>query len=137
MGFEHYEQGVSPDWHRQNLIANHIKEADRLRQKDIFHAVIIAVSIESSEVVEPTIKSILNCNYDMNRIILILAFEERCGAQQEVMVNALVEEYGHHFYHMEAIKHPGDIPDEMIGKGANLAFAGPKIKTYLESKNII
>jgi hypothetical protein len=134
--FEHYEQGVAPDWHRRNLIANHLKPLDRLRLKEIYHVVIIAVSIESREVVEPTIKSVLNCNYDMKKVILILAYEERCGERAETVSKSLAKEYSQHFYHVEAVKHPHGIPTELIGKGANITCAGRWVQTYLDKQAI-
>ena len=134
--FKDYEQGVSPDWHRHNLIANHLRLNDRLRQKEIYHVVIIALSIEGREVIEPTVRSVLNCHYDMRKVILIIAYEERCGEQTETISHQLVKEYGHHFYHMEAVKHPADIPNEIIGKGGNITYAGHWAKSFLDEKGI-
>lgn len=133
--FERYEQGISPKWHRKNLIANHVKE-DRLRLDDIYHVVMIAHSIEGREVVEPTIKSVLKSQYDMKKVILILAYEERCQPLSQEVATALVEKYKDRFYHMEAVKHPGDTPDEIVGKGANITYAGRWAKTYLEEQGI-
>jgi hypothetical protein len=134
--FEHYEQGVAPKWHRRNLIVNHLRPIDRLRQKEIFHVIIIAVSIEGRDVIEPTLKSVLNCHYDMKKVILVVAYEARCGQAIEDISNDLVKEYGHHFYHMEAVKHPAKIPDEIIGKGGNITYAGRWVKTFLDDKDI-
>jgi hypothetical protein len=134
--FEHYEQGISPSWHRRNVIANHLKTDDRLRLKDIVHVIMIAVSIEGREVVEPTIKSILNCNYDMKKMILVIAYEERYGEQAETVANELVKEYSHHFYHAQAVKHPDKVPGEMIGKGANITNAGRWVKKYLDQEGL-
>jgi hypothetical protein len=134
--FEHYEQGVAPNWHRRNLLANHLKTDDRLRLKDVYHVIMIAVSIEGREIVEPTIKSILNCNYDMKKIILIIAYEERCGEAAEAVATGLVKEYDHHFYHCLAIKHPANTPGEMVGKGANITHAGRQVKSYLDEQGI-
>jgi hypothetical protein len=134
--FEHYEQGINPDWHRRNVMANHLKIDDKLRLKDIIHVVMVAVSIEGREVVEPTIKSILNCNYDMKKVILVIGYEERYGEQAETVSNDLIKEYGHHFYHAEAVKHPDKISGEMIGKGANITCAGRWVKGYLDDEGI-
>lgn len=138
--FHEYEQGIEPNWHRNNLI--HIKcREDRLYLKDIYHVVIIAHSIEGQDVVEPTIKTIIASQYDTKKMIIVLAHEQRYPHSKEVAEN-LIEKYGSHFYYMKAIEHPKDLPDEMIGKGANITFAGKKIKQYIdeqgfEYKNII
>ena len=95
--FKEYEQGVEPDWHRHNLITNHLRSDDRLYVKDIYHVVIVALSIEGREVIEPTMKSILGCHYDMKKLILIIAYEERCSPQAEIVANEMVKEYGPSF----------------------------------------
>lgn len=134
--FEYYEQGVAPDWHRRNLITNHVKGNERLRLKEIIHVVMISVSIESREVVEPTIQSVLKCNYDMKKVILILDYEERCGERAKDISTSLAKEYGHRFYHAEAVMHPHGVPTEMIGKGANITCAGRWVKKYLDKEGI-
>ncbi len=134
--FEHYEQGVAPDWHRRNLMADHLKSEDRMHLGELLHAVMIAVSIEGRDVVEPTIKSILNCNYDTKKMILVLAYEARYGEQAEQVCKSLIEEYGHRFYYAEAVKHPDKIPGEVIGKGGNITFAGKRLRDYLDEQRI-
>lgn len=133
--FERYEQGVSPRWHQKNLIANYAKE-ERLRLDDIYHVIIIAHSIEGPEIVEPTIKSIIKNQYNLKKVILILGYEERCYPVSEETAKYLAEKYKNHFYHIEAVKHPAHLPDELIGKGANLNFAGKWSKGYLEEQKI-
>ena len=133
--FERYEQGVSPKWHQRNLITNYTKE-DRLRLDDVYHVVIIAHSIEDKDVLEPTIKSVLQSQYDMKKLILILAYEERCEPLSKEVALGLTEKYKHRFYHMEAVCHPGDTPNEVVGKGANITYAGRWAKSFLEQKQI-
>jgi hypothetical protein len=65
-----------------------------------------------------------------------LAFKERGGPEVEEMANALVKKFASSFYHIQAVKHPGNIEGEVIGKGGNITFAGYKLKKYLEDKKI-
>ena len=132
--FKQYEQGISPKWHSRNLLSIQEREDDRLYQKDILQAVIIAVYNESRDIIEPTIKSILKTDYNHKKMIVLIAYEERGGAEVEATVQDLAKEFGHHFYHMEAVKHPKDLPNEVIGKGGNITFAGRRLKTLLEEK---
>jgi len=127
--FERYEQGVSPKWHRHNLVTNHLN-TDRVRLDDLYHVVMIAHSIEGREVLEPTIKSVLKSQYDMKKVILILAYEQRCEPISREVATSMTEKYKDRFYHMEAVEHPGDIPNEVIGKGANITYAGKWAKNY-------
>jgi cellulose synthase/poly-beta-1,6-N-acetylglucosamine synthase-like glycosyltransferase len=127
----------APKWHGRNL--------DRVRQymgtkrilpSEVYHAVIIAFYNESRDVVEPTVQSVINSDYDMKKVILYLAYEERGGPEVESMAKSLARDYGHHFYHAEAVKHPKNIEDEVIGKGGNITFAGRRLQKYLESAKI-
>lgn len=132
--FKSNDQNIWPHWHRDNLMAVKNRE-ECLYKEDLYHVIVIALSIEGREVIEPTIKSVLKCDYDMKKVILIIANEERCPTSGPI-AKEMVEQYKHHFHHMEAIEHPKDIPNEMIGKGANITYAARKIKQYLDKEKI-
>jgi hypothetical protein len=124
-----------PDWHAEN-VANFAKKKGGLRPDDMFHAVIIATYKESREVLEPTINAVLNSNYDPKKIILVFAYEERGGERTARQAQELVNEYKHKFYDAIACEHPSDVPNELIGKGGNITYAGRKLQSYLEKKKI-
>jgi cellulose synthase/poly-beta-1,6-N-acetylglucosamine synthase-like glycosyltransferase len=127
----------APKWHERNL--NRVRQymgAKRILPSEVYHAVIIAFYNESRDVVEPTVQSVINSDYDMKKVILYLAYEERGGPEVESMAKSLARDYGHHFYHAEAVKHPKNIEDEVIGKGGNITFAGRRLQKYLESAKI-
>src|SRR5574337_831692 len=69
----------APKWHARNLerVKQYIPEQNRIRPSEVYHAVIIAFYNESRDVLEPTIQSVMNSNYDLKKIILFLAYEER------------------------------------------------------------
>lgn len=123
-----------PRWHFDNL--QRIKGKRGVNPKDIYHAIIVATYNESRDVLEPTIKSVLASHYDMDRVIFVLAFEERGGQAVEDQALALVSEYKGQFAHAMAVKHPDGLPNEVIGKGGNISFAGRELQKYLKSKNI-
>lgn len=133
--FARYDQGISPAWHYRNLINMQLRGDNRLHQKDILNAVIIAVYNESRDIIEPTIQSILRSEYDKKKLIVIIAYEERGGAEVKETVHSLVEQYGSNFCHMEAVEHPKDIPNEVIGKGGNITFAGRRLKVWLDEQH--
>jgi cellulose synthase/poly-beta-1,6-N-acetylglucosamine synthase-like glycosyltransferase len=124
-----------PNWHYNNL--------DRLKAKSsivkpsqLYHAVIVATYNESREVLEPTIQSVLDSEYDMSRVIFILAYEERGGEAVEKQAKSLINKYGPKFYHAQAYKHPRNIAGEVIGKGGNITYAGRQLQGYLEKEGI-
>jgi hypothetical protein len=72
----------------------------------------------------------------MKQVILILAYEERGGAEVERQANDLIATYKKHFFYAMAIKHPKDIKGEVIGKGGNITFAGRVLQKYLEEVHV-
>jgi hypothetical protein len=128
----------APKWHIKNLdrVRQYIPDQIRIKPSEVVHAVFIAFYNEGREVVEPTVQSVLEGNYDPKKIILILAYEQRGGPEIEALARELITKYGPRFYYAEAIKHPPDIPGEVIGKGGNITFAGRRLKKYLEKAGI-
>jgi cellulose synthase/poly-beta-1,6-N-acetylglucosamine synthase-like glycosyltransferase len=125
-----------PKWHETNLAR--VKQYmlhNRIKPSEVIHAVIIAAYNESFDVLEPTIQSVIASNFDMKKLIIVFAYEERDGAQSEEACLTLTKRYGKNFYAATATKHPV-IPGEVIGKGGNINFAARQLKTYLEKEKI-
>ncbi len=120
----------SPSWHRDNL-----KLVKDIKPDDVYHAIIIAAYNETREVLEPTIQSVIASDYDMKKVILVLAYEGRDGAQSETAVLDLAKEYGSQFAHTLTAKHPLT-EKEVRGKGGNITFAARQLESYLEKANI-
>lgn len=124
-----------PIWH-EKVVARLADQPVFIRPDQVIHAVIIAVYKESRDIIEPTIQSIINSDYDMKQVVLVIAYEERAGEATDKLVHELTHEYKKTFFDMLAIGHPRDIPGEVIGKGGNITYAGRQLKTYLENKSI-
>lgn len=123
-------------WFKELFDKYHKEHNQILKPKDVYNAVIIATYNESIDILEPTVKSVLESNYDPKHTILFIAYEERGGEDIKDNANALVAKYGKHFYHSEAVMHPADIPGEVIGKGGNITFAGRRLEQFVKDKNI-
>lgn len=128
----------APKWHARNLerVRQYIPEQLRIKPSEVYHAVIIAFWNESRDVLEPTVKSVVEADYDPKKIILILAYEQRGGPEIEALAKSLIKDYGHHFYHAEAVMHPWPMIGEVVGKGGNATFAGRRLKQYLEDEKV-
>jgi cellulose synthase/poly-beta-1,6-N-acetylglucosamine synthase-like glycosyltransferase len=124
-----------PAWHLQYIKRWH-QHKPAILPSDIYHAIIIATYNESREVLEPTIRSVLDSNYDMKKVILIIAYEERGGPMVEKQAQELVQIYKGDFGHAEAVRHPNGIPGEVKGKGGNITFAGKRLQEYCQKKGI-
>jgi cellulose synthase/poly-beta-1,6-N-acetylglucosamine synthase-like glycosyltransferase len=124
-----------PSWHYETVLR--LQETPPLvKPDDMVHAIIVATYNEAKEVLEPTIQSVLASKYDMKRVILVLAYEERGGPEVDVNAQALMKQYKSQFKHAFAVKHPKDIPGEVIGKGGNITYAGRELQKYVESEGI-
>jgi cellulose synthase/poly-beta-1,6-N-acetylglucosamine synthase-like glycosyltransferase len=122
---EHYRQ-----------LCDYIGHVERFDPKDLINVVMVPIYKEPLEVVQSAIESILNSDYPMKQVILIIAYEERAGQSTEETAQALVAKYGDKFMFAEAIKHPKNIPNELAGKGSNITFAGRYLQRYLTKQQI-
>lgn len=102
----------------------------------IYNAVIIATYNESYEVLSSTVQSVVDTTYDKQHLIVVIAYEERGGDDIYQTVKKLRQAYGKQFYAFELVKHPADLPDEVVGKGANITYAGHFLRDWLPHKGI-
>jgi hypothetical protein len=124
-----------PSWHLKNLRLLHTRRY-QFKPNELTQAVIIATVNETREVLEPTIQAVLGSDYDPKKIILVIAYEGRAGKQTKERVEELIEVYGSKFKYAMAVKHPPNIPGEIIGKGGNTTYAARKLQAYLKKESI-
>lgn len=132
---KHYSASWRSDIHEHNLeqLANTVHAR---KPSDIYNAVIIATYNESRDVLEPTIQAVLDGDYDPSRIILTIAYESRGPQSTEDAVKALQKEYSSKFAKFYIVKHPADLPNEVVGKGGNITFAGKFLAGAIEKLKI-
>ncbi len=106
------------------------------KPSSIYNAVIIAAYNESYDILEPTIQSVANTSFDNDKIIIVLAYEERGGAQMKETVIALQDKFKHTFKVFLAIEHPDKLPNEVAGKGGNITYAGHSLKQWVHDHDI-
>ncbi len=124
-----------PAWHYQNIKRLADSPAP-LKPSEVVHAIMIPTHNEGRAVLEPTIKKVLESNYDMKKVIFVLAYEERGGEEVEAQAKQLVEDYKKLFKFAIAVKHPKDLPGEVKGKGPNATYAGKYLADYLAEHKI-
>ncbi len=90
---------------------------------DIVHVAFIAVSTESIDIVEPTVEYIYNSNYPAEKIIVVIAGENRMKKSVENVVSHIEKKYRGKFMDLKHYMHI-ETAGEVRGKGANLAYAG-------------
>lgn len=134
-GISDENKASRPAWHKDFVekLKHHKPE---MAPDDMIHAVIIATYNENRETLEPTIQSVLDSNYDMDKVILVLAYEERGGPEVQEQAVQLINDYKDRFRDALSVRHPQDIPGEIIGKGGNVTYAGRHLKRYLDQNDI-
>lgn len=126
---------ILPGWHNDNI--DRLKtQPTPLKADDIIHAVIIATYNESREIIEPTIKAVIDSDFDLSKVILVLAYEKRGGPEVKDQAEKLMAEYRNNFKQAMAVGHPNGIAGEVIGKGGNITFAGRELAKYLKQEQI-
>lgn len=122
--------------HRQNL-ERLAADPDKFpRPSSLYNAVIVATYNESYEVLQPTIQSLVDTTYDNDHMIVALAYEARGGKPTKETAERLKKEFSGTFRAFHIVEHPADLPNEVIGKGGNITFAGFYLKEWLKDEGI-
>lgn len=122
----------------------HIKNLHAIRDNpevypdtdDIYHAVIVATYNEGPETLQPTLQSVVDTSFDNKKIILVLAYEERGGEETARTAAKMQAMFGDIFYEFIPVKHPANIPNEVVGKGGNITFAGKYLAKWIKDQPI-
>lgn len=122
--------------HYQTLQRMHQIPEEYLKPSTVYNAVIIPYMIVDIDVLEPSVKAILDSDYNVkNNLILILASEQRAQGAT-ALGEKLLKRYKDRCFHMEVIEHPFGLPNELIGKGGNIVWAAEKLQKLLEKRKI-
>ncbi len=106
------------------------------KPSQIYHAIIVTMYNETLDVLAPTLDSVVNTTFPKERIILVLAYEERGGPAAEKIAKTLEKNYRKKFGEFILAKHPDGIKGEVIGKGGNITNAGKILKKYVREKGM-
>ena len=96
--------------------------------RDIYHLIVIPMSKESLEVVRDAFLSLVRADYPKDRMIVVLACEERMRQETEKTAKIIKKEFGQKFFRFMITWHPENLPGEIAGKGSNEAWACKKAK---------
>ena len=122
--------------HKENLRLIAAESAQYPKPSEIYNAVIIAAYNEAYEVIEPTIQSVIDTTYDKDRLIMVLAYEERGGKDIHQTAQRLHKKFAKEFKAFHLVKHPQNLPNEVVGKGGNITYAGRFLKDWVKDQGI-
>ncbi|HSH31619.1 MAG TPA: hypothetical protein VK963_03055, partial [Candidatus Saccharimonadales bacterium] len=118
--------------HLQSLVD---RDKTIIRPSQLYNVVILATYNESIDIIEPSVKALTEVDYPLSQLMLVIAYEERGGAEVARNAKELVRHYGQQFAYAVAIGHPDNLPGEVRGKGANITYAARQLtKTLTEQK---
>lgn len=122
--------------HVENLKLMAAMHGDYPDPAKIYHVVIVAAYNEGREILEPSIEAINKTTFPNDHIIVALAYEARGGEAMENTAKYLQKTFKTTFKDFLIIKHPADLPGEVVGKGPNLTYAGKHVTDYIKNKHI-
>jgi len=134
-GYRRMKKHERTDWllRLQNLQIRDSKLSIK-RWQDIYHLVVIPTYNESVDILRETIMSLRNSDYPKNRMIVVLAIEEREGEDGKKKANLIEKEFSSDFFRFLLTFHPKDIAGEIAGKGSNETWALKQAKKKIVDK---
>lgn len=128
VAYRQMKKGIEIDWLDK---AQSVKGFD-----EINHIVMFLTYDESPEVLAQSVESLAKMKYPLDKIIVVVATEEREGVARQKKEKYLMKKFKGVFRDFIVTIHPDGIEGEMKAKGANATYAAKQMKEYLEQKNI-
>ena len=126
------------NWKRitHNLKIDWRERVDKLKWDHVWQVVILPFYKELFEISDGLLASVAGADWPKDRMIIVLAHEERVGEGARDISKKLRDKYKNIFPHILETEHPANFPGEIPGKGSNAAWAGRKTKEYIDSLKI-
>lgn len=131
LGYEYFRRDIKLNWFEKLK-----KLPPDKSYRELYHLVIVPTYKEDIKILESSIGSVINSNYDNDRVIYVLATEERDYVRAHEYMVKLTKKYKKAMADYIGIMHPKDLPNEIIGKGPNITYAGKAMVSYFENKGI-
>ncbi len=103
---------------------------------EVWNAVIIATYNESLDTLKPTVESVRETTFDKTRMVLVIAYEERGGEEIEYNARCIKNLYKNDFAELILVKHPDGLKNEVVGKGANITYAGEELYKFFIQRDV-
>jgi len=121
-GYFKVKKHLSMDW---------MQELKKLKNKDwrnIYHLIILPTYKEDLKIIKESLDSLINSDYPKEKLIVVLAIEDRAGAKAKETASLIEKEYAGKFFKFLVTLHPDNIKNEIAGKGSNVAYAGKIVR---------
>ena len=144
VSFRELHKNEQVDWQArcQSLLPREfqVKHADgntvakTLAWTDLWQVVILPTYNEDYEVLKATFTALAADHYPKDRMIIVLASEERGGEEARLTAERIKAEFGPSFARFLVTRHPDGIVGEIKGKGANQSWAARQVKELIIDK---
>ena len=104
--------------------------------RKIYHIVLVPTYKEDLDIIRGSINSVLEADYPKDRIIYVLATEERDKENARKYAEILKKENKDKFLDFLVTEHPDNLPDEIKGKGPNITYAMKSILPEIEKLKV-
>lgn len=127
-------------WHnfkrlRHNMEVDWTQRLENLKYQDLLHMVIFPFAHEPYEVLAESITALKKSNFPKNQIAVVIASEERAGAEAQAIAERVRNEFKDSFAEVIVTVHPPQTSGELPGKGSNIAYAAKEAKTRILDAN--
>ncbi|MBU1149049.1 glycosyltransferase family 2 protein [Patescibacteria group bacterium] len=127
-GFSNLRRSLKKDWYA--------KLQTRDNWQKIYHLVVLPTYKEEFIVIQDSFSALVKVQYPLDKLIVVLAGEERDQENFLQIANQIKKEFGHRFFQFIITVHPQDLSGELPGKGSNTNWAGKKAKLVIDQLNI-
>lgn len=117
-----------------NMKKNWLLTLKGIDHENIYHLVILPMYKEPLQVVRASFESLAKINYPLNKIITVLAIEERGGLAAQDVAREIEKEFERKFFKFLVSVHPAAIVGEIAGKGSNDSWAIKEAKLKIIDK---
>ena len=139
VSYKKLQTNIKTDWRNkcQGILSKDIKALGISSWQEIFHLIILPTFDEGLEIIRSTIKALASSHYPKDKMIVVLAIEERAGAEAQKRAQIIEKEFGSKFRNLLITIHPDNIVGELKGKGANQTWAAKTVKREIIDKEEI
>lgn len=120
---------------RHHMSVDWDERLKNMRHDDLMHVVIFPFFEEPYEVLRESVESLKRSTFNKKQMVVVLAAEARAGDRAKEVAIRLVQEYRDAFFEVVMTVHPDGLPDEIPGKGANIAYAAREVTKTIVDKH--